>query len=106
MLDEASDEKSDTQEGGAMANINYVHQKLQGVKELILEKMHECLQQLFENFVQVYTNDKNPLFDNKLIFYCLLKTEGDILIELNDYDKAIKAYKALRNYCRVWGLIQ
>jgi len=28
------------------------------------------------------------------------------MIELNDYDKAIKAYKALRNYCRVWGLMQ
>ena len=46
------------------------------------------------------------MFENKLIFYCLLKTEGDIMIELDDYNKALQAYKSLRNYCRVWGLLE
>lgn len=79
---------------------------MEGVKEIVRDKMFESLQQLFENFVRDHTHDRNPLFENKLIFFCLLKTEGDIMIELNDYDKAIKAYKALRNYCRVWGMIE
>lgn len=61
---------------------------------------------MFENFVREFTHDRDPLFDNKLIFYCLLKTEGDIMIELGDYNKAIQAYKALRNYCRVWKMIE
>ena len=61
---------------------------------------------MFEVFVREHTHDQNPIFENKLIFYCLLKTEGDIMIELGDYNKAIQAYKALRNYCRVWGLLE
>ena len=28
------------------------------------------------------------------------------MIELGDYNIAIQAFKALRNYCRVWGLIE
>ena len=68
--------------------------------------MFETLQRMFQTFVTDFTNDKNPLFENKLIFYCMLKTEGDIMIELNDYNKAIQAYKALRNYCRLWGLLE
>lgn len=81
-------------------------QKLEGVKELILDKMHDSIQEMFEQFVRKFTHDPNPFFENKLIFYCLLKTEGDIMIELGDYNKAIQAYKALRNYCRVWGLLE
>ena len=36
-----------------------------------------------------YDYDSAKIFDNKLIFYCLLKTEGDIMIELRDYHRAI-----------------
>ena len=68
--------------------------------------MLESIQKMFEYFVREYTHDKHPLFENKMIFYCLLKTEGDIMTELGDYDKAIQAYKALRNYCRVWGMME
>ena len=96
----------ETQCMGATNNINYIHQKLEGVKELIVDKMHDIIQKMFEEFVREYTRDKNPLLDNKLIFYCLLKTEGDIMIELSDYNKALQAYKALRNYCRVWGMLE
>lgn len=28
------------------------------------------------------------------------------MMELSDYDKAIQAYKALRNYCRVWNMLE
>ena len=72
----------------------------------MLEKMFESLQHVFEQFVREYTHSRNPLFENKLIFFCILKTEGDVMMELSNYDMAIKAYKALRNYCRVWGLLE
>jgi hypothetical protein len=39
----------------------------------------------------------------KLIFYTVLKTEGDILFELAEYDLAIKCFKSLKDYCRIWG---
>lgn len=91
---------------GAINNMNYMLQKLESLKELIRDKMHEIIQKLFEDFVREFTHDQSTLFDNKMIFYGLLKTEGDIMIELGDYDKAIQAYKALRNYCRVWGLLE
>ena len=65
--------------------------------------MYSTLQRIFHGFIQEFIYHKNPLFDNKLIFYCLLKTEGDIMIEIGDYDKALQAYKTLRNYCRHWG---
>ena len=90
----------------AANDINTENTKLQGTKEIILDKIHELLQSMFEGLFREYMHDRNPLFENKLIFYCLLKTEGDIMIQLNDLDKAIKAYKAMRNYCRVWGLIE
>ena len=44
---------------------------------------------MFEQFVKEYDHDRAPIFKSKLIFYCLLKTEGDIMIELRDYHKAI-----------------
>lgn len=100
-------EDDDTGGASAINNIHYVQQKLEGVKEIILDKFHELIQKMFEEFVREFTHDRNPLFEkNKLIFFCLLKTEGDIMIELGDYNKAIQAYKALRNYCRVWGMIE
>ena len=104
--DSAVEFDEESQSIGAINNINYVIQKLEGVKELILDKMHDSIQEMFEKFVREFTHDPNPFFENKLIFYCLLKTEGDIMIELGDYNKAIQAYKALRNYCRVWGLLE
>ena len=105
-LDSESGEAATMAADNAVSNINYVHQKLEDVKEIIIDKMTESIQKMFEVFVREYTHDTHPLFENKLIFYCLLKTEGDIMIELGDYDKAIQAYKALRNYCRVWGLLE
>ena len=39
----------------------------------------------------------------KVIFYALLKAEGDILVEMNEWDLAIKCYKTLKDYCRAWG---
>jgi len=51
--------------------------------------MLESIQKMFGDFVREFTNDRDPLFKNKLIFYCILKTEGDIMIELGDYNKAI-----------------
>lgn len=68
-----------------------------------MDKMYSTLQSIFQDFVKEFIYSKNPMFQNKLIFYCLLKTEGDIMIELGDYNKALQAYKTLRNHCRKWG---
>jgi hypothetical protein len=39
----------------------------------------------------------------QILLYGVLKTEGDILVELNQFDLAIKAYKTLKDYCENWG---
>ena len=39
---------------------------------------------------------------HKLIIYQLLRTEGAILIELRDFDLAIKCFKSLKNYLFRW----
>ena len=101
LIDSVIEKDSNTQ-----SNLNLVIQKVRGAKEIITEKMHEALQMMFQSMVKDYEDDANPLFQNKLIFYSLLKTEGDLMIELGDYNKALQAYKSLRNYCRHWGLLE
>ena len=61
---------------------------------------------MFEYFVQEYVDDKSHLFTNKMIFFCILKTEADIMIELRDFNRALQAFKALRNYCKHWGMLR
>ena len=39
----------------------------------------------------------------KFLFYAVLKVEGDILIDLNLIDLAIKCFKTLKDYCDMWG---
>ena len=39
----------------------------------------------------------------KMVFYCVLKTEGDIFVELSQFDFAIKCYKTLKDLCVAWG---
>ena len=48
---------------------------------------------MFEAFVKEHLSDDAEIVKNKLIFYCLLKTEGDVMTELRDYHRAIQAYK-------------
>jgi hypothetical protein len=38
----------------------------------------------------------------RVMFYCVLKTEGDILVDLTQYDLAIKCYKTIKDYCDEW----
>ena len=38
-----------------------------------------------------------------ILLYSVLKTQGDILVELCRFDLAIKAYKTLKDYCDSWG---
>lgn len=85
---------------------NALDLNIENAQHIITEKMKETLQEMFETIFRDFMHDKNPLFENKLIFYCLIKTEGDVFIQLNNYDKAIGAYKAMRNYCRMWGLLE
>ena len=40
------------------------------------------------------------------MFYSILKTEGDLLFEMSEYDLAIRCYKTLKDYCRSWGSME
>ena len=39
----------------------------------------------------------------KNLFYSILKTEGDILIEVGLYDMALKCFKTLKDQIEQWG---
>ena len=64
-------------------------EKLGEIQANIVEKVHEVIQKMFEFFVREFVGEQSLLFKNKMIFYCLLKTEGDIMIELRDYNRAL-----------------
>ena len=38
-----------------------------------------------------------------MILYCALKTLGNIFVDMNMFDRAIKVYKTLKDYCDEWG---
>jgi len=57
----------------------------------------------FANFVS--ENDSNDFTEgHKILLFTILKAEGDLFQELREFDRAIKAYKALKNYCDQWNL--
>ena len=41
--------------------------------------------------------------NTNMIAYSVLKTEGDILVDMGFFDKAIKAYKTAKDFTEVWG---
>ena len=57
--------------------------------------------QSFESFVHQF-EIQNLCKPMKVIFYAVLKVEGDILIDLNRIDEAIKCFKTLKDYCDIW----
>ena len=67
-------------------------------QNLLYQKVVECFQSFLYEF-EVSGFDK-PM---KHLFYALLKIEGDILIDLNKIDLAIKCFKTLKDYCDNWG---
>jgi len=38
-----------------------------------------------------------------MIIYSVLKTQGDVLVEMGFFDRAIMAYKTIKDMCGVWG---
>ena len=38
-----------------------------------------------------------------MVFYAVLKTEGDLFVELQEYDYAIKVFKTLKDFINFWG---
>jgi hypothetical protein len=63
--------------------------------------MYREIVQSFEQFVYQFEiqNLTKPM---KVVFYAVLKVEGDILIDLNKIDEAIKCFKTLKDYCDIW----
>ena len=48
-------------------------------------------------------NDTHIKSGIELIAYTILKTQGDILMELGRFNRAIKAYKTLKDFLHDWG---
>ena len=38
-----------------------------------------------------------------MLFYCVMKTKGDIMVDLQQFNLAIIAYKRLKGECERWG---
>lgn len=58
----------------------------------------------FQDFIHAHKQ-----FDNhktEVVVYAMLKTQGQLLCELLDFDRAIKCQKSLRNFCRTWHNLQ
>lgn len=66
-------------------------------RETIYQKIVACFQDFVYEF-ELATFSK-PL---KIIFHSILKTEGDILIDLDKIDLAIKCLKTIKDCCDDW----
>ena len=64
----------------------------------------ESLMNMFQDFVLEFNRSDFTKGKRKLLLFTVLKAEGDIFQELREYDRAIRAYKALKNYCDIWEL--
>ena len=65
---------------------------------------HNLLVNMFQDFVLEF--NRIPFTDGrkKMLLFTVLKAEGDIFQELREYDRAIRAYKSLKNFCDIWQL--
>ena len=59
---------------------------------------------MFQDFVLEFNKIKFTNGRRKLLLFIVLKTEGTIFQELREYDRAIRAYKSLKNFCDIWNL--
>ena len=53
-------------------------------------------------FVDKFENNKVTK-NFKGLFYAVLKTEGELLIEIDQWDMAIKCFKTLKDFLKAWG---
>ena len=73
--------------------------------DLDIQNQHnETLVNLFQDFVLEFNRLYFTKGKRKLLLYTVLKAEGDIFQELREYDKAIRAYKSLKNFCDIWQM--
>lgn len=38
-----------------------------------------------------------------MVFYAVMKTEGDLFVELQEFDLAIRVFKTLKDFVNFWG---
>lgn len=60
----------------------------------VLDKMQDQV----EDIVMWYNIKKM----HKLVFYLIIRAQSNVLIELKEFDRALKALKSLKNYCKRW----
>ena len=59
--------------------------------------------ELFHKFISDYDQDKSTV-GRKMLLFVILKSAGDLFQQLCHFDRAIKVYKILKNYCDQWDL--
>lgn len=89
-----------------MIDLHEDKERANDTKNRLHEKCCDYIQEMYQNTIKDYVFEMNPLYQNKMLFYSILKTEGDIFIEMRDFERAIQAYKCLKNYCKKWDMIE
>lgn len=62
------------------------------------EQALDRMQSKVETLVMVFNQKKI----HKLAFFLIIRAQANVLIELKEFDRAIKALKSLKNYCKRW----
>ena len=73
------------------------HRVFEREQDILYAKIIDCFQTFLYEFE--FAGFDRPM---KHLFYAVLKIEGDILIDLNKIDLAIKCFKTLKDYCDNW----
>ena len=59
---------------------------------------------MYQDFVLEFNRTEFTSGKKKLLLFTVLKVEADIFQELREYDRSIRAYKSLKNFCDLWKL--
>jgi len=70
----------------------------------IQKEAFNMLVDMFQDFVLAFNRTRFVKGKRKLLLFTVLKCEGEVFQEMREYDRAIKAYKSLKNFCDMWEL--
>jgi hypothetical protein len=71
-------------------------------REMLKKSLLENLVGSFEEFIETFEDLKLPR-QLDMVFYAVMKTEGDLFVELQEFDYAIRVFKTLKDFVNFWG---
>ena len=80
----------------------FIFDVLVGIRDPDFTKKREATLDLMRDKVEKFVVHYNYKRLHKLVFFLLIKAQANVLLELREYDRAIKALKSLKNYCKRW----